>query len=270
MSKIIFGPSGLGGVKEARINLESYAKNGLRACEIAFTYGIYLKKDEAIEIGEFAAKLGIYLSIHAPYYINLNSKEKEKVKASYDRILKCCEIGHYLSLAYKGKHKTRIVFHCGYYSSGVGSKKKEYDKELTFQNIKKQVSDLVAEIEKNKWNAELCPETMGKINVFGSVEEISRLIKETKCSCCIDFAHILARYKKHEFDLVEKSFPQKHWHCHFSGIVYGDKGEKHHKLTSKDEWNELLDELKKLDKEITIINESPSPFDDSVTGLSLV
>ena len=128
---------------------------------------------------------------------------------------------------------------------------------------------LMEKIEENEWNVELCPETMGKINVFGSLEEISRLVKETGCSCCIDFAHVLARYGKHEFSLVEKSFPQKHWHCHFSGIVYGDKGEKHHKHTTEEEWKELLHELNKLDKEITIINESPSPFDDSILGLSL-
>ncbi|MEI6058217.1 MAG: TIM barrel protein [archaeon] len=269
MSKIIFGPSGLGGVKEAKINLESYSKNGLKACEIAFSHGIYLKSEDALDIGEFAAKHGIYLSIHAQYYINLNSKEPEKVRASYDRIVRCCEIGHSLSLAYKGKHKTKIVFHCGFYSDSKENKK-EYDKELTFQNMKRQVLNLIEEIEMNKWNVELCPETMGKINVFGSVEEISRLIRETRCSCCIDFAHVLARYGKHDFGLVEKSFPQKHWHCHFSGIVYGDKGEKHHKHTTEEEWRELLSELNKLDKEITIINESPSPYDDSILGLSLI
>ena len=54
---IRFGPAGLGGVKEAISNLEMYHKLGLRACEIAFTYGIYIKeKETAVKIGKKAKK----------------------------------------------------------------------------------------------------------------------------------------------------------------------------------------------------------------------
>ena len=72
MSNIKFGPAGLGGVKEAIANLKKYKRLGLEACEIAFTYGVYIKTQiEAEEIGKAAEKLEISLSIHAPYYINL-------------------------------------------------------------------------------------------------------------------------------------------------------------------------------------------------------
>ena len=67
---------------------------------------------------------------------------------------------------------------------------------------------------------------MGKINVFGSVEEISLLVKETDCSFCLDFAHILARDKKIDMKKIEKLFPEKEWHAHYSGIEYGEKGER--------------------------------------------
>ena len=110
---------------------------------------------------------------------------------------------------------------------------------------------------------------MGKRNVFGSIEEISRLMKETGCGCCIDFAHTLARYDDNKFDLIKKSFPQKDWHCHFSGIVYGDKGERHHVKTPKEQWDKLLKFLKPLDKNITIINESPDNVKDSVEGIGV-
>lgn len=110
---------------------------------------------------------------------------------------------------------------------------------------------------------------MGKINVFGSIEEISRLTKETNCSFTIDFAHVLARYKEDKFDELKHAFPQKNWHCHFSGIEYGEKGERNHILTSEQRWKELLKELKKMDKEYTIINESPSPVEDSIKGLKI-
>ena len=109
---------------------------------------------------------------------------------------------------------------------------------------------------------------MGKINVFGSIEEVSRLVKETGCSFCIDFAHILAREKKVDYEKIKKLFPQKEWHCHFSGIVYGEKGEKHHKTTEKEEWKNLLNNLPK-DKEISIVCESPTLIEDSSEGMGI-
>jgi len=257
MVKIKIGCSGLGGKGEAISNLEIYAKSGIGACELAFTYGVYLDKDSATEIGLKAKELGIYLSIHAPYYINLNSLDKTKIESSKKRILDCCEIGHYLSAG--SKHKTSIVFHAGFYS--------KMSPEETFENIKVAIIELVEEVKKRKLNVELCPEVMGKINVFGSIEEISRLVKETSCACCIDFAHILARYDMNKFDLVKKELGRlDHWHCHFSGIIYGDKGEKSHKQTEKKEWSDLLKFLKIFDKDIVVISEAPSPVEDAIAA----
>ena len=92
-----FGPAGLGPVKEAVANLERYAKLGFKACEISFTYSVYIKEDKDIKkIREVAKRLDILLSIHAPYFINLNSKEPEKIENSKKRILACCEVGEKL------------------------------------------------------------------------------------------------------------------------------------------------------------------------------
>ena len=250
---IRFGPAGLGPVKEAIANLEEYSKQGLKACEIAFTYGIYIKDIEAKPIKQSADKLGISLSIHAPYWINLNSKEKIKQKQSIDRILNCVKIGDKLGV------KT-VVFHAGFYG--------KTEKEETYETIKNNVQIMQDTIKDNSWTPKIAPETMGKINVFGSIEEISNLAKETKSSFCIDFAHILARYKENKFDLIKEKFPYKTWHCHFSGIVYGDKGEKNHIKTPKESWQTLLKNLPK-DKDIIIINESPDMIEDSVVGLKL-
>ena len=250
---IKFGPAGLGPVKDAEENLKLYNGLGLKACEIAFTYGVYIKNKEDLKrIGETAKKLGIDLSIHAPYWINLNSDEIQKIEASKKRILDCAEAGHFLGAK-------RIVFHPGYYGK---------DKEVAFNNIKLRIKEMLDYIKKKKWNIELCPETMGKVNVFGSVEEISDLVKDTGCRFCLDFAHILARDKKVDWKKIKKLFPQKNWHCHFSGIVYGEKGEKHHRKTEKKEWRDLLKNLPK-NKNIRIINESPDNVRDSVDGLKI-
>ena len=72
MSKVRFGPTGLGSVKDAVSNLEMFHEMGLEAVEVAFTYGAYIKnKDDGLKIGKAAKRLGVFLSIHAPYYVNL-------------------------------------------------------------------------------------------------------------------------------------------------------------------------------------------------------
>ena len=248
------GPAGLGGVKTAEKVLEDYHSKGFKACEVSFTYSAYIKNEEdAVRIGNKAKELGIDLSIHASYFVNLNSDDKEKIKASKERILECCRVGEQLGVKV-------VVFHPGYYGKGT--------REEAYENIKKNVLDIMKEIKKKKWKIEIAPETMGKINVFGSVEEISKLVKETGCSFCIDFAHILARDKEVDFAKIKKLFPQKKWHCHFSGIVFGEKGEKRHKTTTKTEWTNLFANLSK-DKAITIINESPTMIKDCLEGLKI-
>ena len=251
---IQFGPAGLGGVKEAEDNLKKYAKLGLKACEIAFTYGIYIKsKEDALRIGKIAENSGIKLSIHAPYWINLNSEEKDQIKKSRERILECCRIGTFLG-AY------RVIFHPGFYGK---------DKEKAYENIKRQILELQKEIKAKKYTPKLAPETTGKINVFGGVEDILKLAKETGCEFCIDFAHVLARYKSYRFEEIFKKLEKfKEIHLHFSGIVYGEKGEKNHKETSEKEWEKLISFLPK-NKEIVIINESPLPVKDSALGLDI-
>jgi len=252
---IKFGPAGLGAVKKAISNLEEYHRLGLKACEIAFTYGIYIKKKEdALEIGKAAKKLGISLSIHAPYWINLNSATQEKIHKSKLRILECCKVGTYLGAK-------RIVFHPGYYS--------KMEKRKAYENIKKEILSLQKIIKQKKYTPKLAPEITGKINVFGGIDEISNLVKDTKCSFCIDFSHILARYKDYKFKEVLKEFGKhKEIHIHFSGIEYGEKGEKHHKITPKGELKKLISSLPKT-KEIVIISESPEPVKDSLKGLEI-
>ena len=249
---IRFGPAGLGPVKTAEQILEKYNSLGLKACEIAFTHSVYIKPEDAVRIGKKAQELGIRLSIHAPYFVNLNSQDTEKREATKLRILKCCEIGELLGAKL-------VVFHPGYYST---------DKEETYKNVKRGVLEILKEKNARGFKIKIAPETMGKVNVFGSVDEISRLVKDTGCSFCIDYAHILAREKSIDYKKIESLFPEKEWHLHFSGIVYGEKGEKNHKTTEKKDWEDILRNLPK-DKEITIINESPTLLEDSIQGLGI-
>lgn len=252
---IKLGPSGLGPVKDAIANLEEYFRLGISACEIAFTYGVYIKEEEdAILIGKKAKELGISLSIHAPYWINLNSLEKAKIEKSKYYILDCLRVGSLLGA-------TNVVFHAGFYGKDT--------REKTYESIKNNIIEILNESKKRGYTCQLAPETMGKVNVFGSVEEISNLVKDTGCSFCIDFAHILAREKDYCFEKVKTLFPQKKWHIHFSGIEYGEKGEKRHLKMEQSDWKTLFSNLPG-EKDFNIICESPDQVTDAVLGLDLI
>jgi len=265
-SSIKIGPSGLGGIEESAEVLKEFHKVGFGNCEVAFTHSVYMNKEQAEKIGKIAKEKNIELSIHAPYFVNLNSDEKPKVHATMQRILKCCEIGDALGAR-------NIVFHPGYYGKDFQKAKTPEEKkkiqEETYQNIKNRILEMRGIIKEKKWKVRLCPETMGKINVFGSVEEISRLVKETGCGFCIDFAHILARDKKVDYEKIKKLFPDKEWHCHFSGIEYTDKGERNHINLKSSQWKELFENLPK-DKNITIVCESPRQVEDAIEGLKVL
>ena len=250
---ILVGPAGTGG-KDPE-NLVEIKKLGFSCVEVAFTYGVWMSNSDAKKYFLANKKLGLKLSIHAPYYINLNSKDKSKILSSKKRILLCCERGHYMGAS-------KVVFHPGYYGG--------MDKEKTFDNIKEAILDIQKEIKKNKWKVKLAPETTGKLNVFGSIDEISRLKRETGCSFCIDFSHVLARYKKIDFGYLFRKFNSKNIHAHISGIEYGDKGEKHHKLTPPNFLKKVINECKRRKLNVTLINESPDPVKDSLKALKMV
>jgi len=253
---IKFGRSRLGPVNEAVETLEKYHKLGLKACEIGFNYSVYIKEHQTAEIKKAAEKFGIRLSIHSHYWVNLNSEDPIKVENSKKRILECCRIGELLGAKI-------VVFHPGYYG--------KMSKEDTYKNIANAILDMQREIKKNNWKIKLAAETMGKVNVFGSIKEIKSLVKDTGCTFCIDFAHLLARSngKMSYKEMMEEFKEFDDWHCHFSGIIYGDKGEKKHKPTPEEEWEKLLKALPK-NKNITIINESPNSLEDSVMGLKIL
>jgi len=250
-SKILIGPAGTGGASLE--NFEYLKQQDVDAVEIEFTYSIWMDKKQAEKIAELNKKLKLKLSIHAPYYINLNSEDKKKIEASKKRILKCCEIGNSLGAKY-------IVFHPGFYQKD--------SKEKTFENIKKQILVMQKEISKNKWQVELAPETTGKASQFGSLDELVKMKKETGCGICIDFSHLKARENgKISYEEMAGKISKAHLghiHCHFSGIEFTEKGERRHLLTPEKEIKELFSALKKHSIDCTIINESPDPLGDVI------
>ncbi|MEA3329688.1 MAG: TIM barrel protein [Nanoarchaeota archaeon] len=260
MTKIRFGTAGIGKISEIEETFENYNKLGIRATEIEFVQGIYLHKqrhkNEIEKIKKLSEKLDIKLSIHAPFWVNLNSNDEEKIEASKKRILDSCEVGEMLGVE-------RVVFHPAFYNGK--------EKEETYIKVREEILKIMEIINKKGWKVKLAPETTGKVNVFGSVEEILRLVKDTGCEFTLDFSHVFARNNgdiTYE-EIIKKFKGFKRLHCHFSGIEYSSKGEIRHKNTEESYWEELLGALKNTGQEFVIINEAPEPEKDCVKGIKI-
>ncbi len=250
MTKILFGPAGLG--SPAIEGLKLIKSLGLDAAEISFTHGVNFSAEKSKEVGEFAKKLGISLSIHAPYYINLASEEKSKREASKKRIFDSCKSGHYLGAKY-------IVFHPAYYG--------KLEKEDVYDIVRDSIIEIQDALkDENYEDVSLCPEITGKKTQFGDVDELVKLSRETNCGVCIDFAHIYARNIGFiDYDYVCREIKKiKVLTGHFAGIEFTDKGERRHILTEPGRARELLTYLKKYKISVRIINESPDPVRDAL------
>ncbi len=244
---IRIGPAGssglgnLGGIKKV-------ARMKLDCMEVEFTYGVRMTLDTAEKVGILAKEKEIALSVHAPYYINLASDEKEKILASKKRILDSCERAHVLGAK-------NVVFHAGFYQKKTQKK--------TYGMIKKAILGMQKYISRKKWDVNLCPEITGKPSQFGSLDELLKLKRETGCGLTVDFSHLYARHQGElDYGRLLKKLPRK-FHAHFSGIEYGKKGERKHVKTKKAFFEPLAKELIKRRPDITLICESPQPYKDA-------
>jgi len=238
--------------KDTLDSLKILKERGQDGMEVEFVRQIYMKNDMAKKVGELANRLGLMLTVHAPYYINLTSNDKIKVKASIKRILDSCERGHHMGAR-------SVTFHAAYYG------KNNPDKE--FELVKNQIIKMMKIIKERNWSVELSPETTGKISQFGSLDELIKLKKQTGCGICVDFAHVLAREGRRDYDEILNKLRKariNNVHCHFSGISYGPKGEKNHLISKEKDIKELIKALLQYKINAYIVNESPDPLGDTI------
>lgn len=205
---------------------------GLDAFEYQCGRGVNIGEDKARELGRLAAKKGITLSLHAPYYISMSSVEEEKRLNSINYILSSARAVDFMG-------GNRIVVHTG----SCGKISRDTALELAIDTMKKALDALDNE---NLGHIHICPETMGKVNQLGTLDEVLALCKiDERLIPCIDFGHLNARdlgyFKtkqdyKTVFDKIENALGYErlcNFHSHFSKIEYTTGGEKRH-LTFED------------------------------------
>ena len=258
VAKIWLGPAGIpsqckgggsvGGIKCCN-------ELGLNAMEIEFVRGVNMSLVLAKECGEAAKKFDVRLSVHAPYYINLLSKNKEIIEASKKRILDSVERAHLM-------HADIVAFHAGYYT-GLA-------KQDALEIVKKNCDDMTDVMKSSGWlDIKLGLETSGKHSAFGYLDELLAVNEINKqCVPVLDFAHIFAKnYGKIDYaEIFDKMKRFGHLHTHFSGIEFTDKGERMHTVmaSNKPPFEPLAREILRRKLSITIISESPLTDIDSL------
>jgi deoxyribonuclease-4 len=199
----------------------------------------------------------VALSVHAPYYINLNSAEADKVAASRGRILKAARAGWLCGAR-------NIVFHAAFYHDDRP--------EVVYERVKGHLVELTQELRAEGNDTVLRPETTGKQSQFGTLEELLALSREVVegVAPCVDLAHLHARTGANnsyeEFVAILGDIEEElgragleDMHIHLSGIEYGPKGEgKHIMLDEADmRYTEVLQALRDLNVKGLLICESP-------------
>jgi deoxyribonuclease-4 len=209
----------VGGIKYA-------SSIGLDALELAWVQGVRVLESTCTAIRLTAHENNVALSVHAPYYINLNCDEEK-----WERLrLYLTNAAYFGNLA----GATDIVFHPGsYFGRPI---------DEVFKIVLPRLQGIQDEIIAAGNPVTLRPETMGKTAVIGSLNDSLEIAKAIKGVIpCMDFAHLHARagdgsmnsydewmqvLKTYRNELGGESL--KHLHIHLSGINYGPKGEKNH------------------------------------------
>ncbi len=233
-----FGPAGHAasfsemGYKNSLDVPDYIVKMGLDCYEYQCGRGVNIGEEKARLLGKKASAAGIGLSLHAPYYISMSSVEEEKRKNSVNYILASAR-------AVNAMGGNRIVVHTG----SCGKISREEALALAKDTMRMALDALDSE---GLSEIHICPETMGKVNQLGTLDEVLELcLLDERLIPCIDFGHLNARDLGclKEFYDYENIFIKirdrlgtdrlKSFHSHFSKIEYTTGGEKRH-LTFED------------------------------------
>ena len=229
--RISFGPGGNSvsfGKRKFPQELPAYlAELGLNGYEIECGRGVRISGATYELLPELAQENGIALTLHAPYFISLSSVEEEKRQKSVDYIQESAEAAQKLGAK-------KIVVHSG----SCAKITREEALALAADTLQKAQKRLD---ENGLADIIICPEPMGKINQLGTLSEVLELCKvDDRFLPCVDFGHLNARTlggikTKADYaailDEIEKELGHerlKHFHVHFSKIMYTAGGEKEH------------------------------------------
>ena len=266
MDNLLFGTAGIpmsAKGTDTATGIKAVRDLGLDAMELEFVQSVNISKENAPKIKAVAEKEGIVLTCHAPYYINLNAVEAEKVEASKKRLAKAAEVTWLCG-------GVSVAFHPGFY---LGS-----SKEAAYEKVKTELKSVVAGLKDIGCGIWVRPETTGKRTQFGDLNEILQLCSEIEqVMPCIDYAHMHARESNNnshaEFNeilaAVEKKLGKEalqNMHIQISGVNYTEKGERNHMPLKDSDLNyeAIVKSWKEFKIAGVVISESPNIEGDAL------
>jgi deoxyribonuclease IV len=237
---------------------------GLGALELGWVNSVRVTEKTCAKIKETASGQDIAISVHAPYFINLNADAEEWPK-SRKRLM---DAAHYGWLA----GATDIVFHPGSYF--------QQPAEAVLPIAIERLAMCVEELRQAGNSAVLRPETMGKLAMLGSLEDTLEMSKAIPgVEPCIDFAHLHARPGDGSMNTYDEwvrileiygeslgKAALQSLHIHLSGIEYGPKGERNHLVLAEADLDleAIFKALFDCQARGRILCESPAMEDDAL------
>jgi len=259
--RLLFGTAGVPNSTVKKNNPVEGVKRihelNLDCMQLEFAHGVRMKEEVSSALRKVSYELGVPLTSHGPYYINLNAREQDKIDSSVERIIQTAKISDLCGAE-------SMTFHAAFYM-----KDSPYD---VFDLVEKSLNVIEERLSRLDIEIELRPELTGKTSQFGSLEELISLSKSvTSCKPCMDFSHLYARtgnvndYKgfcETLETLKSELGPNalKEMHIHISGISSNSKGDlKHLNLEkSKFNWKDLMKALKDMDCRGYVVCNSPN------------
>ena len=153
---------------------------GLDCYEYQCGKGVHVGEATARKVGAAAAEQGISLSLHAPYFINLANPDPDALQKTSGYITGACRVAEWMGAA-------RVVIHSG---ALMGRTRREA-LDIALGSLKEVIASCDGE---GFGHLTLCPETMGKINQLGDLDEVLELCTlDERLLPCVDFGHLYAR-----------------------------------------------------------------------------
>ena len=258
MEGLLFGTAGTpisSNGSDSLSGIRRIGELGLGCMELEFVRGVKMGEETAQKVGVLAKKLDIRLSVHAPYYINLNGEGETRLK-SRERIMNSARIGNICGAK-------SVVIHAGFIQDD--------SRQAAYEKIKKELIEIKEQMNRQGLNITLRIETMGRNSQFGNLEEVLGITEVAGVLPCIDFSHLHAATGKNnsleEFADILKDVENKlgreglnNMHIHVSGIEYSEKGEKRHlELEESDfKFRELVQAFSDFNIQGMVICESPN------------
>ena len=179
----LFGPAGNADSFPYKSSADAprwLAQLGLDCYEYQCGKGVNVGEATARKIGAAAREAGVRLSLHAPYFINLANPDPDSLQKTIGYITAACQAADWMGAG-------RVVIH-----SGALMKRSRGEALATAKDSLREV--LAACDAAGFGHIALCPETMGKINQLGDLDEVLELCAlDERLVPCVDFGHLYAR-----------------------------------------------------------------------------